>query len=75
MLVLSRKVGQSIFIGDDITVCVVSLRNGGVRIGVEAPKDITVLREELHDATLTNPHGGPAAQEGSRDAAAGLGRR
>ncbi|MBC19549.1 MAG: carbon storage regulator [Planctomycetaceae bacterium] len=47
MLVLSRKVGQKILIGDRISVTVVRVGQGGVRIGVEAPEDMEVVREEL----------------------------
>ena len=47
MLVLSRKVGQKILIGDRISVTVVRVGQGGVRIGVEAPEEMEVVREEL----------------------------
>ena len=47
MLVLSRKVGERIRIGDEITVTVVRLVGGSVRIGVEAPREMLVVREEL----------------------------
>jgi carbon storage regulator len=47
VLVLSRKVGQRILIGDKITVTVVKVGHGGVRIGVEAPPELSVVREEL----------------------------
>lgn len=47
MLVLSRKVGERILIGDRITVTVVKIGHGGVRIGVEAPPEMAVVREEL----------------------------
>ena len=47
MLVLSRKVGERIWIGDDISVTVVRLTGGGVRIGIEAPPELAVVREEL----------------------------
>ena len=48
MLVLSRFVGERIFIGDDIIVTVLEVRrNGHVRIGIEAPKDVPVHREEV----------------------------
>ena len=50
MLVLSRKVGQRILIGDKIAVTVVKLGNGGVRIGVEAPAEMAIVREELAEA-------------------------
>ena len=47
VLVLSRKIGQRILIGDKITVTVVKIGHGGVRIGVEAPPELAVVREEL----------------------------
>jgi carbon storage regulator len=47
VLVLSRKVGERILIGDRITVTVVKIGHGGVRIGVEAPPEMAVVREEL----------------------------
>lgn len=47
MLVVSRKVGERILIGDKITVTVVKIGNSGVRIGIEAPKEMAVVREEL----------------------------
>jgi carbon storage regulator len=47
MLVLSRKVGQRILVGDDIAITVVKLTGGGVRLGIEAPQEMPVIREEL----------------------------
>ncbi len=47
MLVLSRKVGERILIGDNVTVTVVRIAPGVVRIGVEAPDNMTIVREEL----------------------------
>jgi len=47
MLVLSRKVGERIWIGEDISVTVVRITGGGVRIGIEAPSEMPVVREEL----------------------------
>jgi len=47
MLVLSRKVGERILIGDDIAVTVVRVGQGMVRIGVEAPRSYLVLRDEV----------------------------
>jgi len=47
MLVLSRKVGERILIGDDIAVTVVRVAQGIVRIGVEAPKQLPIVREEI----------------------------
>ena len=50
MLVLSRKVGERILIGENITITVVRLTQGGVRIGIEAPTEMIVVRDELKDA-------------------------
>jgi carbon storage regulator len=51
MLVLSRKVGEKILIGGDISVTVVRVSGGGVRIGIEAPSEMAVVREELAGAS------------------------
>ena len=48
MLVLARKVGEAIAIGDGITVRVLEVKGGQVKLGVEAPHDITVHREEIY---------------------------
>lgn len=47
MLVVSRKVGERILIGDKIVITVVKIGSSGVRIGIEAPKEMAVVREEL----------------------------
>ena len=47
MLCLTRKVGERIRIGKDIWVCVVEKRDGRLVIGIQAPKDVPVVREEL----------------------------
>ena len=47
MLVLSRKPGESIRINDNITINIVSVGPGRVKIAIDAPKDVTILREEL----------------------------
>ena len=49
MLVLSRKIGERILIGDNIAVTVVRITGNGVRIGIEAPLDMAVVRQELKD--------------------------
>jgi carbon storage regulator len=50
MLVLSRKFGQKFRIGDDVTITIVKLDRNSVRIGVEAPSEVGVYREELSEA-------------------------
>lgn len=47
MLVLSRRVGDSVVIGDDVVVTVLEVRGDVVRIGVDAPRDVAVRRQEL----------------------------
>lgn len=49
MLVLTRKVHQSIVIGDDVEVVVLEVRGEQVRLGIRAPKDVTVHRKEIYD--------------------------
>ena len=49
MLVLTRKLDESIIINDDIRITVLNIRGNQVRIGVEAPQSVMVLREELYD--------------------------
>jgi carbon storage regulator len=49
MLVLGRKVGEAIHIGDQITIKVVAISGNRVRIGIDAPQDIQIVREELLD--------------------------
>ena len=55
MLVLSRKVGEKILIGDNISVTVVRVAQGTVRIGVEAPDELPIVREEIKDQQRTGP--------------------
>ena len=47
MLVLSRKQGEQLQIGDDITITVLEVHHGRIRIGIDAPQDVRVLRREL----------------------------
>ena len=51
MLILSRKINESIVIGNDIILTVVEVSHGKVRIGIDAPQDIPVFRKELLDET------------------------
>ena len=49
MLVLTRKPGEKTHVGSDITITVLEIRGNQIRIGIEAPEEITVLRAELSD--------------------------
>jgi carbon storage regulator len=55
MLVLSRKVGEKILIGNEISVTVVRVGQGAVRIGVEAPDDLVIVREEIKGSARVEP--------------------
>jgi len=57
MLVLSRKPLQSIMIGPDIRITIVKVERNQVRIGIEAPRDVTILRDELVES---DAEAGPA---------------
>lgn len=71
MLVLSRRLGESVVIGDDVVVTVLEVRGDVVRLGVDAPREVQVRRQELlAEVTESNR----AAASPDEDAVAGLSR-
>jgi carbon storage regulator len=52
MLILTRRVGEKLIIGEDVTVTISGVRGSQVRIGIEAPRDVRVNREEIHQRIL-----------------------
>ncbi len=49
MLVLTRKAGEGIIIGDDIRITIIEAKGGGIRIGIDAPADKKIYRQEIYD--------------------------
>jgi carbon storage regulator len=60
MLVLSRRVGEEILVGDDMVVTVVRIQGGRVRLGISAPRFVRVIRGELRDQPFKNSDGSSA---------------
>ena len=66
MLILSRRVGESITIGDDILVTIVATSGNQIRIGISAPREVRVLREEIHTAMQEENRAAASAMDSSR---------
>lgn len=62
MLVVSRGRRQSIVVGNDITIEVIGIRGGRVRLGINAPRDVTVYREEVYKTNLLDSNQDPPQQ-------------
>ncbi|MEW7978702.1 MAG: carbon storage regulator [Candidatus Sedimenticola endophacoides] len=58
MLILTRRVGETLMIGDEVTVTVLGVKGNQVRIGVNAPRDVTVHREEIYERIKREQQGG-----------------
>lgn len=52
MLILTRRAGETIMVGDDVTITVLGIKGNQVRLGVNAPKEIAVHREEIYERIL-----------------------
>lgn len=47
MLILTRRIGEGVYVGDDVKIVILGIRGSQVRIGIEAPDDVNIVREEL----------------------------
>jgi carbon storage regulator len=62
MLILTRRVGETVMIGSDITVTILGVKGNQVRVGINAPKNVAVHREEIYERIrreLDDPNSGP----------------
>ncbi|HEX3913129.1 MAG TPA: carbon storage regulator CsrA [Steroidobacteraceae bacterium] len=55
MLILTRRVGETVIVGSDVAVTVIGVRGNQVRIGISAPKDVTVHRKEVYERIQLEP--------------------
>lgn len=70
MLILTRRVGETIVIGDDVIVTVLGIKGNQVRIGINAPKDVSVHREEIYQRIQQEKNTTPKQEEVAPAAAA-----
>lgn len=68
MLILSRKTNEEIVIGKDVVVTVVEIRGDKVRLGIEAPREVSVHRKEVHDLIHGSPAGGGQREDANEEA-------
>jgi len=62
MLILTRRVGETLIIGDDVIVTVLGIKGNQVRIGINAPKEVSVHREEIYQRIQQEKNATPVAQ-------------
>jgi len=59
MLILTRRVGETVMVGDDVSVTIIGVKGNQVRIGISAPKDVAVHREEIYERIQRAQHPAP----------------
>ena len=65
MLILTRRVGETLMIGDDVTVTVLGVKGNQTRIGINAPKEVAVHREEIYERIRSQGNGEATTQNGT----------
>jgi carbon storage regulator len=65
MLILTRRVGESVMIGNDVTVTVLGVKGNQVRVGINAPKSVAVHREEIYERIKREQEGEPSGESQS----------
>ena len=63
MLILTRRVGETVMIGDDVTITVLGVKGNQVRVGINAPKHVAVHREEIYERIKREQHAGSSEGE------------
>jgi carbon storage regulator len=67
MLILTRRVGETVMIGDDVTITVLGVKGNQVRVGINAPKHVAVHREEIYERIKREQQGGGSEGGGGAD--------
>jgi carbon storage regulator len=67
MLILTRRAGETVMIGNDVTITVLGVKGNQVRIGINAPKDIAVHREEIYERIQSEKSGDSVAHSAGAD--------
>lgn len=67
MLILTRRVGETVMIGDDVTITVLGVKGNQVRVGINAPKNVAVHREEIYERIKREQQSDAAEPSGSAD--------
>ena len=65
MLILTRRIGETLMVGDDVTITVLGVKGNQVRIGVNAPKEVAVHREEIYERIQSEKAGNDTENEPS----------